>query len=103
MVSRIVLWMKARGMQPLVRRSKQENRSVNGVKLKNRGGRFRNTSESVFRKAAFGIGMSILHDGYKGSQVISRSYRQLEKTIDADVFSAFNKMIDEEFAKVKIK
>ena len=66
-------------------------------------GRFKRNTESTFRKSAFAVGRAILRDGYKGSQVISRSYRQLEKTIDADVFSAFNKMIDEEFAKVKIK
>ena len=84
MVSRVVEWMKAKGMRPLSRTKK---------------GKFKKQTPLTYRKSAFALGRSMLRRGYKGSQVISRSYRQLEKTIDTDVFKAFNKMIDD---KIKI-
>jgi hypothetical protein len=89
MVTRVVEWMKAKGMRPLVRRDRFEYKNGN-KKLSKRAGRFRKQTPTAWRKAAFSLGKSMLRKGYKGSQVISKSYRQLENQIDGDIGDAFN-------------
>lgn len=102
MVSRIVKWMKARGMQPMVRRTAQENRSVKGKRLGNRGGRLRKISDSTRRKAAFAVGRGILREGYSGSRVIKRSYDKLRSEIGDDVMDYFENEVDKSLKKLKV-
>ena len=92
MVSRIVQWMRAKGIPPLVRREKGQRR----------GGRLRKNTESVFKKAAFSIGMSILHKGHKGSKVIERSYNDLESKIDKEILDLFKTQVEKEFTNITI-
>jgi hypothetical protein len=88
MVTRVVDWMKAKGMRPLSR---------------NKKGRFLKQTESTFRKSAYALGRSMLRRGYKGSQVISRSYRELEKNIDADILAAFRKGLEDNLNNITVK
>ena len=88
MVTAVVDWMKAKGMRPLSRQ---------------RRGRFRKQTEATYRKAAWNVSRSMLRKGYKGSRVIERSYRQLEKKIDKDILDHFNMAIEENLKNITIK
>ena len=102
-VSHVEEWMRKRGMQPLVRRTASEGRTVKGVGLRNRGGRFRKVTPSIRKKAAYAVAIGILRNGYSGSQTIGRSYKKLEKKIEKDIIDAFKMKIDEEFKNITIK
>ena len=87
MITRVIGWMKVRGMRPLIR---------------GRGGRFRKQTESTYRKSAFAVARGILRKGYAGSRVIERSYRELENKIDKDILKEFNMSIETELKNITI-
>ena len=89
MVDRIMTWMKARGMQPMVRNKKGQFRARKGY--------------SARRSSAWAVSKKILRDGYKGSGVITRSYQKLESSIDKDLLDAFKLQIDEELKNINIQ
>lgn len=87
MVDNVMRWMKARGMQPMVRNKKGQFRSRKGY--------------SARRSSAYGVSKAILRKGYQGSDVIMRSYFKLESTIEKDIMTAFKEQVKDNLNKNK--
>ena len=87
MTDRVVSWMRYKGMRPLVR---QKN------------GRFKKQSPSVWRSSAFAISKSILSKGYKGTDSINKAWENVDDFAADLILSKLTSIVDEKIGKIAI-
>ena len=83
MVSRIAQWMQYKKI------------SIKGYR-----GRFQRQTPMNYRRAAFAIARSINRNGWSGSDVIMRAYRDIEENISEEVLTAFKQGVEKSIDKL---
>ncbi len=83
MVSRIAEWMQYKKL------------SIRGYR-----GRFVRKTPMNYKRAAFGIARGINRSSWSGSDVIMRSYRNIEKNISDELLEVLKRAIDEAVDKI---
>ena len=86
MVSRIAEWMQYKKL------------SIRGYR-----GRFVRKTPMNYKRAAFGIARGINRSSWSGSDVIMRSYRNIEKNISDELLEVLKRAIDEAVDKITQK
>lgn len=82
MVSSVARWMKFKGIRP---------RGIVGL------------NDKRYRRAAFAVAKSINRKGFKGSQVIMRSYEAIEENINKEIAESLKKSIEEMVQQLNIE
>lgn len=87
MVERVVSWMKYKNMRPLSRDKK---------------GRFRKQDANQYKRSAFVLSKGILRKGYRGTSVLARTMRDVEREMFSDMSEKLMLQMEVEIDKLMI-